>query len=99
MLAQAGYEIIEKQSRSTWLDDSILATGEIARTNDFEKGFPNHYSEVEGEMERDLRRDVLNALFDLETSARGADYLEAARLYKLAAEQGHAGAAPAEAAS
>jgi 7,8-dihydropterin-6-yl-methyl-4-(beta-D-ribofuranosyl)aminobenzene 5'-phosphate synthase len=53
MLAQAGYEIIEKQSRSTWLDDSILATGEIARTNDFEKGFPNHYSEVEGEMEND----------------------------------------------
>ncbi|MGI0048656.1 MAG: MBL fold metallo-hydrolase, partial [Nitrososphaera sp.] len=47
------YEIIEKQSHSTWLDDSILATGEIARTNDFEKGFPNHYSEVEGEMEND----------------------------------------------
>jgi 7,8-dihydropterin-6-yl-methyl-4-(beta-D-ribofuranosyl)aminobenzene 5'-phosphate synthase len=53
LLAQAGYEIIEKQSRSMWLDDSILATGEIARTNDFEKGFPNHYSEVEGEMEND----------------------------------------------
>jgi 7,8-dihydropterin-6-yl-methyl-4-(beta-D-ribofuranosyl)aminobenzene 5'-phosphate synthase len=53
MLAQAGYEIIEKQSHSTWLDDSILSTGEIARTNDFEKGFPNHYSEVEGEMEND----------------------------------------------
>jgi len=53
MLAQAGYEIIEKQSHSMWLDDSILATGEIARTNDFEKGFPNHYSEVEGEMEND----------------------------------------------
>jgi 7,8-dihydropterin-6-yl-methyl-4-(beta-D-ribofuranosyl)aminobenzene 5'-phosphate synthase len=53
VLAQAGYEIIEKQSRSTWLDDSILSTGEIARTNDFEKGFPNHYSEVEGEMEND----------------------------------------------
>jgi 7,8-dihydropterin-6-yl-methyl-4-(beta-D-ribofuranosyl)aminobenzene 5'-phosphate synthase len=54
LLAGAGYEITEKHSRSTWLDDSILVTGEIARTNNFEKGFPNHYSEAEdGEMEND----------------------------------------------
>ena len=32
----------------------VLVTGEIPRTNSFEKGFPNHYSEVEeGKMEAD----------------------------------------------
>ncbi len=54
LLTQAGYEIIEKQSPSLWSDDSILVTGEIVRTNNFEKGLPNHYSEVEeGRMEND----------------------------------------------
>ena len=45
-LTQAGYNIVQKQSPSLWLNDSILVTGEIPRTNDFGKGFPNHYSEV-----------------------------------------------------
>jgi 7,8-dihydropterin-6-yl-methyl-4-(beta-D-ribofuranosyl)aminobenzene 5'-phosphate synthase len=31
----------------------VLVTGEIPRTNDFEKGFPNHYSEIDGKMEND----------------------------------------------
>ena len=53
-LTKAGYEIIEKHSQSLWIDDGILVTGEIPRTNNFEKGFPNHYSEVEeGQMEND----------------------------------------------
>ena len=52
-LIQAGYNLIEKQSQSLWIEDSILVTGEIPRTNDFEKGFPNHYSEVDGKMEND----------------------------------------------
>jgi 7,8-dihydropterin-6-yl-methyl-4-(beta-D-ribofuranosyl)aminobenzene 5'-phosphate synthase len=53
-LAQAGYEIVESHSSSLWMDDTVLVTGEIARTNNFEKGFPNHYSEVEeGKMESD----------------------------------------------
>jgi 7,8-dihydropterin-6-yl-methyl-4-(beta-D-ribofuranosyl)aminobenzene 5'-phosphate synthase len=52
-LVQAGYNVVEKQSRSLWIEDSILVTGEIPRTNDFEKGFPNHYSEVDGKMEND----------------------------------------------
>jgi len=43
-LTRAGYNIVEKQSPSLWIEDSILITGEIPRTNDFEKGFPNHYS-------------------------------------------------------
>jgi 7,8-dihydropterin-6-yl-methyl-4-(beta-D-ribofuranosyl)aminobenzene 5'-phosphate synthase len=54
LLTYAGFEIIEKHSQSIWIDDSVLVTGEIARSNNFEKGFPNHYSEVEGgEMESD----------------------------------------------
>ena len=54
LLSEAGYEIIEKHSHSTWFDDSVLTTGEIPRTNNFEKGFPNHYSESnDGEIEAD----------------------------------------------
>ena len=53
ILTHAGYNIVEKQSPSLWIEDSILVTGEIPRTNDFEKGFPNHYSEIDGKMEND----------------------------------------------
>ena len=53
ILNQAGYNIVEKQSPSLWIEDSILVSGEIPRTNDFEKGFPNHYSEIDGKMEND----------------------------------------------
>ena len=52
-LTSAGYNIIEKQSSSLWIHDGIMVTGEIPRANDFEKGFPNHYSEVDGKMEDD----------------------------------------------
>ena len=54
LLTNAGYDIIEKNSSSLWIDDRVLITGEIPRTNSFEKGFPNHYSLVkEGELEPD----------------------------------------------
>lgn len=54
LLTAAGYEIIEKNSHSSWIGNRLLVTGEIPRTNNFEKGFPNHYSEVDdGEMEAD----------------------------------------------
>jgi 7,8-dihydropterin-6-yl-methyl-4-(beta-D-ribofuranosyl)aminobenzene 5'-phosphate synthase len=54
LLTEAGYDIIEKHSPSLWISDRVLVTGEIPRTNSFEKGFPNHYSEVEeGKMEAD----------------------------------------------
>jgi 7,8-dihydropterin-6-yl-methyl-4-(beta-D-ribofuranosyl)aminobenzene 5'-phosphate synthase len=54
LLTNAGYEIIEKHSPSLWIEDRVLITGEIPRTNNFEKGFPNHYSEIEeGKMEAD----------------------------------------------
>jgi 7,8-dihydropterin-6-yl-methyl-4-(beta-D-ribofuranosyl)aminobenzene 5'-phosphate synthase len=52
-LIHAGYNLVEKQSQSLWIKDSVVVTGEIPRTNDFEKGFPNHYSEVDGKMEND----------------------------------------------
>src|ERR671917_1173125 len=54
LLTNAGYDIIEKHSPSLWVNDRVLITGEIPRTNSFEKGFPNHYFEVqEGKMEAD----------------------------------------------
>ena len=54
LLTNAGYEIIENHSPSLWIDDRVLVTGEIPRINSFEKGFPNHYSEIdEGKMEAD----------------------------------------------
>ena len=53
LLARARYEIVERHSSSLWVDDKVLVTGEIPRTNDFEKGFPNHYSEIDGELEAD----------------------------------------------
>jgi 7,8-dihydropterin-6-yl-methyl-4-(beta-D-ribofuranosyl)aminobenzene 5'-phosphate synthase len=54
LLTNAGYSIIEKHSPSLWIDDRVLVTGEIPRINNFEKGFPNHYSEVEdGKLEAD----------------------------------------------
>lgn len=52
-LIEAGYNLVEKQSPSLWIEDRILVTGEIPRINDFEKGFPNHYSEIDGKMEND----------------------------------------------
>jgi 7,8-dihydropterin-6-yl-methyl-4-(beta-D-ribofuranosyl)aminobenzene 5'-phosphate synthase len=58
ILIKAGYNIVENHSPSMWMEDSVLVTGEVPRTNDFEKGFPNHYSEIDGRMENDpLIRD------------------------------------------
>jgi 7,8-dihydropterin-6-yl-methyl-4-(beta-D-ribofuranosyl)aminobenzene 5'-phosphate synthase len=54
LLIKAGYSIYEKNSPSLWVGDRVLVTGEIPRINSFEKGLPNHYSEVEeGKMEAD----------------------------------------------
>lgn len=53
LLVKSRYEIVEKHSSSLWIDDGVLATGEIPRTTDFEKGFPNHYSELDGKLEVD----------------------------------------------
>jgi 7,8-dihydropterin-6-yl-methyl-4-(beta-D-ribofuranosyl)aminobenzene 5'-phosphate synthase len=52
-LIQAGYNVVEKNVPSLWIKDRFLVTGEVPRTTDFEKGFPNHYSEIDGKMVND----------------------------------------------
>jgi 7,8-dihydropterin-6-yl-methyl-4-(beta-D-ribofuranosyl)aminobenzene 5'-phosphate synthase len=41
-LEGAGFEVIEQQQPSFLLDGSLLITGEVDRTTDFEQGFPVH---------------------------------------------------------
>jgi 7,8-dihydropterin-6-yl-methyl-4-(beta-D-ribofuranosyl)aminobenzene 5'-phosphate synthase len=52
-LIDSGYEIVERKSHSGWLNDTVLVTGEIPRDNDFEKGFPNHFTKSDGEIAPD----------------------------------------------
>jgi 7,8-dihydropterin-6-yl-methyl-4-(beta-D-ribofuranosyl)aminobenzene 5'-phosphate synthase len=47
------YELREQQAPSHWLDDRVLVTGEIPRTNAFEQGIPSHYREMDGRLEPD----------------------------------------------
>ena len=66
ILIQAGYNIVEQDASSLWIKDSILVTGEVPRTTDFEKGFPNHYSEIDGKMENDpLIKDDQAIIFSI----------------------------------
>ena len=53
LLVKAGYDITGGNLPSLWLNNSILVTGEIPRTNNFENGLPNHYSEMDGKIESD----------------------------------------------
>ena len=48
-----GFEIIENVLPSFLLDSSLLVTGEVDRTNDFEKGFPVHQAHTDGEWRPD----------------------------------------------
>jgi 7,8-dihydropterin-6-yl-methyl-4-(beta-D-ribofuranosyl)aminobenzene 5'-phosphate synthase len=41
-LEGAGFEVVEQQQPSFLLDGSVLITGEVDRTTDFEQGFPVH---------------------------------------------------------
>jgi 7,8-dihydropterin-6-yl-methyl-4-(beta-D-ribofuranosyl)aminobenzene 5'-phosphate synthase len=52
-LEEAGYQIMEKEDASLLLDGAVLISGQIERTTDFEKGFPVHYAEVGGKLEKD----------------------------------------------
>ena len=66
LLIQAGYNIVEQDASSLWIKDSIFVTGEVPRTTDFEKGFPNHYSEIDGKMENDpLIKDDQAIIFSI----------------------------------
>ena len=37
-----GFEVIERRQPSLLLDGSVLITGEVDRTTEFERGMPNH---------------------------------------------------------
>lgn len=44
----AGFEVIEGPAPSLLLDGSVLVTGEVARTTEFERGFPVHQAQRDG---------------------------------------------------
>ena len=47
-LRQAGLDVIERRQPSLLFDDSVLITGEVDRTSDFEDGMPFHEALIEG---------------------------------------------------
>jgi 7,8-dihydropterin-6-yl-methyl-4-(beta-D-ribofuranosyl)aminobenzene 5'-phosphate synthase len=52
-LLQEGAELIESKEPSLLLDNRVLVTGQVARTTDFEKGFPIHHALVDGSWQPD----------------------------------------------
>ena len=47
-LQGAGFEIVEQRQPSFLLDGSLLVTGEVDRTTEFERGFPGHEADRHG---------------------------------------------------
>ena len=52
-LRGAGFEIVEEAQPSFLLDGSLLVTGEVDRTTEFERGFPIHQAYRDGEWQPD----------------------------------------------
>ena len=52
-LREAGFEIIEEQQPSLLLDGSLLVTGEVDRTTEFERGFLVHQAFRDGDWQPD----------------------------------------------
>jgi 7,8-dihydropterin-6-yl-methyl-4-(beta-D-ribofuranosyl)aminobenzene 5'-phosphate synthase len=52
-LREAGFEIIEESQPSLLLDGSLLVTGEVERTTEFEKGFLVHQAFRDGQWQPD----------------------------------------------
>lgn len=52
-LIQENITLIEKDTPTPLVDNMILVSGEVARTTDFEKGFPVHYTKRNGKWEND----------------------------------------------
>jgi 7,8-dihydropterin-6-yl-methyl-4-(beta-D-ribofuranosyl)aminobenzene 5'-phosphate synthase len=52
-LLGAGFEVIEEKQPSFLLDGSVLVTGEVDRTTEFEKGFPVHHTFHDGQWRAD----------------------------------------------
>lgn len=53
LLEQENVEFIEERGCSYLLEGMVLVTGQIHRTTEFEKGFPIHYSEINGSWQSD----------------------------------------------
>lgn len=53
LLEQENIEFVEERGCSYLLDGMVLVTGQIHRTTKFEKGFPIHYSEIDGTWQSD----------------------------------------------
>jgi 7,8-dihydropterin-6-yl-methyl-4-(beta-D-ribofuranosyl)aminobenzene 5'-phosphate synthase len=52
-LEGAGFEIVEQRQPSFLLDGSLLVTGEVDRTTEFEQGFPIHEAHRDGRWQPD----------------------------------------------
>ena len=52
-LEGAGFDIVEQRQPSFLLDGSLLVTGEVDRTTDFERGFPGHQADRDGAWQPD----------------------------------------------
>jgi 7,8-dihydropterin-6-yl-methyl-4-(beta-D-ribofuranosyl)aminobenzene 5'-phosphate synthase len=52
-LQGAGFEIVEQRQPSFLLDGSLLVTGEVDRTTEFERGFPGHEAHRQGAWQPD----------------------------------------------
>jgi len=53
LLEQENVEFVEERGCSYLLEGLVLVTGQIHRTTEFEKGFPIHYSEINGTWQPD----------------------------------------------
>ena len=47
-LREAGLEVVERRQSSLLFDNSVLITGEVDRTTDFERGMPFHEALIDG---------------------------------------------------
>ena len=52
-LDREGWQVVEEQGPSVLLDDSVLVTGQIDRTTEFEKGFPLQWMHLDDAWEPD----------------------------------------------
>ncbi|HLZ20617.1 MAG TPA: MBL fold metallo-hydrolase [Ktedonobacterales bacterium] len=53
-LDREGVEIVEERGPSLLLDSTVLVTGQVERTTDFEKGFPVQWARTDDGWERDI---------------------------------------------
>jgi 7,8-dihydropterin-6-yl-methyl-4-(beta-D-ribofuranosyl)aminobenzene 5'-phosphate synthase len=53
LLEQENVEFVEERGASYLIEGMVLVTGQIHRSTDFEKGFPIHYSEINGTWQSD----------------------------------------------